>query len=165
MFEAPKKKKKDSAGLLLLALLGVLAFVLGSKKATPPGPRALLRSVGEPDITPLGAIAQGGVKTFTWQCENTGDAVGAALLQLDEVSPVAASALLITPGVLIPAGAVVGLTLSGALDLSPGDYTMRLKMSEGITVIGAQIDSRILSLTISPVAPVAVLTAGTLSVT
>lgn len=162
--EAPKKKKKDATGLLILALLGLAALMLGSKKGTI-GPKAILHSVGEPDITPIGAISQGGMKTFTWQCQNTGTGDGHALLQLDEVSPVPASALLIALGILIPAGQVVTLTLSGAIDLPPGDYTMRLKMSEGITVIGAQINARTFALTISAPVPVPVLTAGTLVVT
>ena len=163
--EAPRKKK-DATGLLLLLLLGLAAFLLGSKKAgAPPGPRAILSSVGEPDISPIGAIPQGGVKTFTWQCRNTGDADGHALLQLDEVSPVLASALLIAPGVVIPVGQTAMLTLSGAINLSPGDYTMRLKMSEGITVVGAQIAAREFALVISSPTPTAILTAGTLVVT
>ena len=140
--------------------------MLGSKKGgAPPGPVAILRSVGEPDISPITPIPQGGSKTFTWQCQNTGAADGHALLQLDEVSPVPASALLIASGVLIPAGGVVALTLSGAINLPPGDYTMRLRMSEGVTAVIAQIANRDFVLTISQPVPVAVLTAGTLVVT
>ena len=163
--EAPKKKK-NAGGLLLLLLIALGALLLGGKKdTTPPGPKAILQSVGDPDISPLGAIPQGGVKNFTWQCKNVGDGAGFALLQLDEVSPVPASALLIAPGVIIPAGQTVMLTLSGPVNLLPGDYVMRLKMSEGITVIGAQIDARTFALTISSPVPMAILTVGTLVIT
>lgn len=159
--EAPKRK--DFLGLAVLIVLALVAFVLGGKP-TPPGPKASLQSVGEPDISPLGAIPQGGVKAFTWLCKNTGDGDGFALLQLDEVAPVTASALLIVPGVLIPFGQTVLLTLSGPINLPPGDYTMRLKMSNGITAVGVQIDSRDFALIISVPVPKAILTAGTLSI-
>ena len=162
--EAPKKKKQ--AALLAVAALAILAFfILGGKKAPPPGPRPILRSVGEPDISPLGTINQGDSKTIAWQCQNTGDGDGLAALRVDRVSPDPTTGLLLSVNASVPAGLTVLLTLTGPYDLLPGDYVMHVAMLDATTAARPVIDSRNFPLAIGLPVPKAILTAGTLVVT
>ena len=164
MLEAPKKKK-STVGLLLVAVIALLALALSGKKGAPPGPQPILNSIGEPDISPPGTINQGGTKTITWQCQNTGDGDGLAVLRVDVVSPTPATGLHLGVSVPVPAGQTVTISLAKTYDLLPGDYTMRVVMLDSTTVALPMIDSRNWPLTIGAPTPVAILTAGTLVIT
>lgn len=161
--EAPRKKR-DATGLLILALLALAAFVLGSKKGTPPGPQPILRSVGEPDITPAGTINQGGTKIISWICENTGNGDGLAVLRIDQVSPTPATGILLGVDEPVLVGQRSLLVLTGVFNQAPGDYTLRVAMLNSTTAARPVIDSRTFPLVIGQPTPQAILTAGTLVV-
>ena len=162
--EAPRKKKQNAIGPLVLAALALLFLILTGKKPPPPGPRAILRSVGEPDISPAGTISRGDTKAIAWQCANTGDGDGLAVLRVDIVGPVPSTGIHLGVSVPVLAGQIVSLALAKPYDLLPGDYTMRVVMLDSTTVALPQVDSREFPLSIRTAAPVAILTAGTLEI-
>lgn len=161
--EAPKKKGAGAA--VIVALAALIAFLLAGGKKAPVGPQPNLQSVGDPDISPAGAINQGESKTIAWQCQNTGTADGIAVLRVDRLSPNPTTGLLLGVNVTIPAGQTIMLTLAKPYDLPPGDYTMRVAMVDATTTAQPVIDSRNFPLTIAALIPRAILTAGTLVIT
>ena len=164
MLEAPKKK--GAGAVVLVAVIAALAFLLlGGKKAAPPGPQPILRSVGEPDISPVGAINQGEVKTITWQCQNTGTASGLAVLRVDRVSPNPTTGLLLGENVTIPVGQTIPLVLTKPYNLPPGDYVMKVVMVDATTTARPVVATRNFPLTIAVLVPKPILTAGTLVIT
>lgn len=151
---------------MVVGALAALAFLLlGGKKAAPPGPQPNLNAVGDPDITPAGAINQGDTKTITWQCQNTGTADGLAVLRVDRVSPNPTTGLLLGENVTIPVGQTIPLVLTKPYDLLPGDYTMKVVMVDATTTARPVIASRNFPLTIAALVPKPILTAGTLVIT